>query len=101
MTTNEQQSTTQSLGQTFSNVQTIYILISGELIRSLAEFEQVKDRFSWLDKKVILSELLHVRASTEHGKQSIIAVYEESKSVKSFLNLENDFHLRDLQLNSI
>jgi hypothetical protein len=82
----------------FASIQTIYILNSGQLIHSLSDFEKVRDRFSWLDKKLILTEMLHVRASTEQGKKSIIAVYEEGKNFKTFLNLENDFHINDLQV---
>jgi hypothetical protein len=84
--------------QDFASVQTIYVLQSGELVHSLSDFEKVRERFSWLDKKLILTELLHVRSSTESGKKSIIAVYEEGKNLRTFLNLENDFHINDLQL---
>jgi hypothetical protein len=82
----------------FPSVQTIYVLASGKLIHSLCDFEQVKNLFTWLDKKVILTELLHARACTEIGKLSIVAVYEAGKRIKTFLNLENDFHWSDLQM---
>jgi hypothetical protein len=80
----------------FSNVQTVYILASGEQLLSRSEFELMKDRFEWVDKKVLLTEMLHVRTLTNAGCRSIIAVYEEGKTIKTFLNLSADFHHSDL-----
>lgn len=80
----------------FASVQTVYILQTGEQLVSREEFEQVKDRFDWVDKKVLLTELLHVRAMTSQGCRSIIAVYEDGKTIKTFLNLSADFHPSDL-----
>ena len=80
----------------FSNVQTVYILASGEQLSSRSDFEQMKDRFEWVDKKVLLTEMLHVRTLTNAGCRSIIAVYEDCKTIKTFLNLSSDFHHSDL-----
>jgi hypothetical protein len=80
----------------FSNVQTVYILASGEQLSSRSDFEQMKDRFEWVDKKVLLTEMLHVRTLTNAGCRSIIAVYEDGKTIKTFLNLSSDFHHSDL-----
>ena len=80
----------------FSNVQTVYILASGEQLSSRSDFEQMKDRFEWVDKKVLLTEMLHVRTLTNAGCRSIIAVYEDGKTIKTFLNLSPDFHHSDL-----
>ena len=85
----------------FSSVQTIYILNSGEHVVSREDFELVKDRFDWLDKKVLLTEMLQVRGFTNQGSKSIIAVYEDGKQVKTFLNLDNDFHLNDLNVTAL
>ena len=82
----------------FSNVQTVYILASGEQLLSRSEFELMKDRFEWVDKKVLLTEMLHVRTLTNAGCRSIIAVYEEGKTIKTFLNLSADFHHSDLMV---
>ena len=76
----------------FSNVQTVYILETGEQLVSRPEFEQMKERFDWVDKKV----LLHLRTLTNPGCRSIIAVYEDGKTIKTFLNLSADFHPNDL-----
>lgn len=84
------------MNQEFSSVQTIYILRTGEHVTSLSDFDSIKDRFHWLDKKVLLTELLHVRGMTEAGNKSIIAVFEEGKMMKTFLNLAPDFHISDL-----
>lgn len=82
----------------FSSVQTVYVLVSGEQVISHPEFERVKDRFDWLDKKVLLAEMLHLRRLTNAGCRSILAVYEEGKQFKTFLNLSADFHSTDLAL---
>jgi hypothetical protein len=84
----------------FSTVQTIYILHSGEQVTTLAGFESVKDRFDWVDKKILLSEMLHVRGMTNKTSKSIIAIFEEGKTIKSFINLAPDFHLKDLVVDS-
>jgi hypothetical protein len=81
---------------TFANVQTIYILRSGEQISSREELESVKDRFDWLDKTLLLTEMLHVRSMTNTSASSIIAIFEENRSMKTFLNIASDFHLNDL-----
>lgn len=85
----------------FSSVQTIYILSSGEHVVSREDFESVKSRFDWLDKKILLTEMLQVRGFTNAGAKSIIAVYEDGKQVKTFLNLDNDFHLNDLNVQAL
>jgi len=80
----------------FSSVQTVYILETGEQLVSRPEFERMKDRFDWVDKKVLLTEMLHLRTLTNPGCRSIIAVYEDGKTIKTFLNLSADFHPNDL-----
>ena len=80
----------------FSNVQTVYILQTGEQLITRSDFEQMKDRFEWVDKKVLLTEMLHLRTLTNPGCRSIIAVYEDGKTIKTFLNLSADFHPNDL-----
>jgi hypothetical protein len=80
----------------FSNVQTVYILQTGEQLISRSDFEQMKDRFEWVDKKMLLTEMLHLRTLTNPGCRSIIAVYEDGKTIKTFLNLSADFHPNDL-----
>lgn len=82
----------------FASVQTIYILCSGEQVSDRSAFEAVKDRFEWLDKKSLLSEMLHVRSVTNPAAKSIIAIFEESKTIKTFLNIAPDFHMNDLQV---
>jgi hypothetical protein len=96
MTQGHENTTNPSLLDTFSTVQTIYILSNGDRVTSMTDLDAVKDRFSWLDKKTLLTELLHTRGLTNTGNQSIIAVYEEGKKMKTFLNLPYDFHPSDL-----
>jgi len=81
-----------------ASVRTVHILSNGDLVYSLEDYEKVKDRFAWVDRGRIVSEILRLRRLTEIGKQSIIAVYEDGETIKAFLNLENDFHPSDLQI---
>lgn len=79
-----------------ASVRTVHVLASGELIYSREEYEKVKDRFTWVDQQFILSEILRLRRLTDNGKQTLIAVYEEGRLVKSFMNLGFDFHPTDV-----
>jgi hypothetical protein len=72
------------------------VLLSGELIYSREDYEKVKDRFSWVDQHFILSEVLRLRRLTDTGKQSVIAIYENGRHIKPFMNLQYDFHPNDL-----
>ena len=80
------------------SVRTVHILKSGELIFSLEDFKKVQERFSWVDKSVVVSEMLRLRALTDPGRYSFVAIYEEAQAIKPLLNLEPDFYLSQLQL---
>ena len=79
-----------------ANVRTVHVLATGELIYSREDYEKVKEKFSWVDQQFILSEILRLRRLTDNGRQSIIAIYENEKKIKPFLNIDNEFHPTDL-----
>jgi hypothetical protein len=80
------------------NVRTVHILKTGELIFSLEDFKKVQDRFSWVDRTFVLSEIFRLRPLTDAGRYSFVAIYEENKLIKPLLNLEPEFYLSQLQL---
>lgn len=77
-------------------VRTVHILNTGELVWTREEYEKVKHRFEWVDQRFMLSEILRLRNLTDNGKQTIIAVYETGRVIKSFMNTDHNFHLSDL-----
>ncbi|HEV8283917.1 MAG TPA: hypothetical protein VGQ09_06390 [Chitinophagaceae bacterium] len=82
------------------SVRTVHILKTGELIFSLEDYRKVQDRFSWVDRSFVLSEIFRLRPLTDAGRFSFVAIYEESKLIKPLLNLEPEFYLSQLQLSS-
>ena len=75
----------------FGTVNTIHILKSGEIVSSLAEYEKVEQRFSWVNKRYILLKLLHLRNLTDNNKKSVIAIYEDGQHIKEFINVDPAF----------
>ena len=80
------------------NVRTVHILKTGELIFSLEEYKKVQERFSWVDKAFVLSEIFRLRPLTDTDRYSFVVIYEESKLIKPLLNLEPEFYLSQLQV---
>jgi hypothetical protein len=75
----------------FGIVSTMHILNSGEIISSLAEYQKVEDRFSWVDRSFIVSKILHLRKLTDDTKRSVIVIYEEGHLIKEYVNVEHAF----------
>ena len=72
-------------------VSTMHILNSGEIISSLAEYQKVEERFSWVDRSFIVSKILHLKRLTDDTKRSIIVIYEEGRIIKEYVNVEHSF----------
>ena len=81
-----------------ANVRTVHILKTGELIFSLEEYKKVQERFSWVDKAFVLSEIFRLRPLTDTDRYSFVVIYEDSKLIKPLLNLEPEFYLSQLQV---
>lgn len=81
-----------------ASVRTVHILKTGELIFSLEDYKKVQDRFSWVDRSLVLSEIFRLRPLTDPGRYSFVAIYEEAQLIKPLLNLEPEFYLSQLQL---
>lgn len=69
-------------------VNTVYILNTGEVISSPKEYMEVESRFAWASKLLIVTRILQLRSLTDCDKQSLIAIYEEGHLIKEFVNVE-------------
>lgn len=72
-------------------VSTLHILQSGEIVSSVEDYMKVQERFLWVDKTYIISKILQLRKLTEHRKKSVIAIYEEGKKIREFINVDEAF----------
>lgn len=72
-------------------VYTIHILNTGEIISNVEDYMKVEDRFDWVDRKYIIEKMLHLRQLTDEQKRSVIAIYEDGKQIKEFVNVEHSF----------
>jgi hypothetical protein len=72
-------------------VTTVHILKSGELVFSLDEYQKVEDRFTWVNRRDIVTKILRLRPLTDLTKKSIIAIYEDGNSIREFVNVDPDF----------
>src|ERR1700730_2293253 len=74
-----------------SKVTTVHILKSGEIISTVQEFMKVEERFAWVDKSYIVATILRLGALTTERKRSLIAIYEEGRQIKEYINVEHEF----------
>lgn len=75
----------------FASVSTIYILLSGERVESLNEYQKVQDRFTWVSREDILRKIFRLRPLTDLRKKSVIAIYEDGHLIKEFINVDMEF----------
>lgn len=69
----------------------MHILATGEIIYSREESEKAEYRFNWVDRKIIIERILHLRSLTDSNKKSVIAIYENGHVIKEFVNVECEF----------
>ncbi|RYY31507.1 MAG: hypothetical protein EOO04_01005 [Chitinophagaceae bacterium] len=74
-----------------SKVTTVHILDDGQIVGSLQEFQLVEDRFAWVSRADMITRLLTLRRITDPEKKSVIAIYEQGKVIKEFVNLDEHF----------
>jgi hypothetical protein len=72
-------------------VNTMHVLISGEIISSFEGYEKVQERFDWADRRTCIQRILRLKSLTHDGKKSLIVYYEEGHLVKEHINVETDF----------
>jgi hypothetical protein len=73
------------------SVFTIHILNTGEIISNVEDYLKFEDRFEWVDRKYIIEKMLHLRQLTDEQKRSVIAIYEDGRQIKEFVNVEPSF----------
>jgi hypothetical protein len=74
-----------------SKVTTVHILDDGQIVGSLQEFQLVEDRFAWVSRADMITRLLTLRRITDPEKKSIIAIYEQGRVIREFVNLDEHF----------
>lgn len=69
----------------------VRILSTGEPVITLNEYREVADRFAWEDRSVILKRLFHLQQQTDENRRSYIVIYENNRSIKEYLNVDEFF----------
>ncbi len=72
-------------------VSTIHVLSGGEIIYSLQDFMKIENRFSWVDKRLLVTKILELQKKTDDKKQSYIVIYEDGNMIREFLNVDVGF----------
>ena len=72
-------------------VSTIHVLNNGEIIYSVQDFMKIESRFSWVDKKLLVSRILEMQKKTDDRKSSYLVIYEEGNVIREFLNVDHGF----------
>jgi hypothetical protein len=58
-------------------VSTVHVLKSGEIIYSLQDFMKIESRFSWVDKKYLVTKILELQKKTDDRRRSFLVIYED------------------------
>jgi hypothetical protein len=72
-------------------VSTIHVLTGGEIIYSLQDFMKIESRFSWVNKRYLVSKILELQKKTDDRKRSYIVIYEDGNLIREFLNVDSTF----------
>ncbi len=72
-------------------VSTVHILKDGEIIYSLQDFLKIESRFSWVDKKYLVSKILELQKKTDDRRRSFLVIYEEGNRIREYVNMDQTF----------
>jgi hypothetical protein len=72
-------------------VSTVHVLKDGEIIYSLQDFLKIESRFSWVDKKYLVSKILELQKKTDDRRRSFLVIYEEGNQIREFVNMDQTF----------
>ena len=75
----------------FARVYTVHILKTGEIISTLEDYLKVQGRFAWVDQAYIISTIFRLRRLTQSPNKSVIVIYEEGRTIKEHINVEDNF----------
>lgn len=71
-------------------VDIIHILNDGRVIISKKDFEEVKEKFAWVNQRQIFESVQELCRQTDSSRKSIIVIYE-AKEIKTFPNISKNF----------
>jgi hypothetical protein len=72
-------------------VSTVHVLKNGEIIYSLQEFLKIESRFSWVDKKYLVSKILELQRKTDDRRRSFLVIYEDGNQIREYVNMDHTF----------
>ena len=72
-------------------VSTVHVLKGGEFVYSLQEFLKIENRFSWVDKKYLVSKILELQKKTDDRRRSFLVIYEEGNQIREYVNMDHSF----------
>ncbi len=72
-------------------VSTVHILKDGEMIYSLQDFQKIESRFSWVDKKFLVSKILELQKKTDDRRRSFLVIYEDGNQIREYVNMDQTF----------
>ena len=72
-------------------VSTVHILKDGEIIYSLQDFQKIESRFSWVDKKYLVSKILELQKKTDDRRRSFLVIYEDGNQIREYVNMDQTF----------
>jgi hypothetical protein len=72
-------------------VSTVHVLKNGEIIYSLQDFMKIENRFSWVDKKYLVSKILELQRKTDDHRRSFLVMYEEGNQIREYVNMDQTF----------
>ena len=72
-------------------VSTVHVLKDGEIIYSLQEFQKIESRFSWVDKKYLVTKILELQKKTDDRRRSFLVIYEDGNQIREYVNMDQTF----------
>ena len=72
-------------------VSTVHVLKDGEIIYSLQDFLKIENRFTWVDKKYLVSKILELQKKTDDRRRSFLVIYEDGNQIREFVNMDHTF----------
>jgi len=72
-------------------VSTVHVLKTGEIIYSLQDFLKIESRFSWVDKKYLVTKILELQKKTDDRRRSFLVIYEDGNQIREYINMDQTF----------
>jgi hypothetical protein len=72
-------------------VSTVHVLKGGEIIYSLQDFLKIESRFSWVDKKYLVTKILELQRKTDDRRRSFLVIYEDGDQIREYVNMDQTF----------